>query len=237
MEELKQNPQNTKVYGNIIGDEYGYLESLNNLMVSKCTIQSNKTIYEGWDNNNIYSVRLNKNKDITNSFNDDISYMKSNTYLYVCDHLESELESLSEIFTIDEFPGGLRLTVKEEYNGTNPFYLLIHQDDTGVEIPTNTDNVLYSANYAASPSIESIKAGFVFFNNEGILLENQEIAELVNEGTGSVGRCTLNSDSLPSNSKYVSVEFEFPLGVAAGDYFELSLNTLLFNEDYGGFVI
>ena len=44
-------------------------------MVSKCTIQSNKTIYEGWDNNNIYSVRLNKNKDITNSFNDDISYM------------------------------------------------------------------------------------------------------------------------------------------------------------------
>ena len=75
MEELKQNPQNTKVYGNIIGDEYGYLESLNNLMVSKCTIQSNKTIYEGWDNNNIYSVRLNKNKDITNSFNDDISYM------------------------------------------------------------------------------------------------------------------------------------------------------------------
>lgn len=237
MEELKQNPQDIKVFGNIISDEYGYLESLKNMMVHQCEVSENKVEIDGWNDNNVYSFRLTKNENLYNHFTEDIKYMRSAEDMFVCDHLESDLDSLSELFDIEQFMGGLRLTVKSEYSGTTPFYLLIHQEDAGVEIPSNVNNILYSANYAASPTIQSIKAGFVFFNQNGLLLENQEIAELVNEGTGSEGRCNVNTSDIPEGSKYVSIEFQFPEGAYAGDYFELSLNSLLFNDDYGGFVI
>ena len=77
------------------------------------------------------------------------------------------------------------------------------------------------------------------------VLNPYEAADIADKATGNRGRVGVWATSIPSNAKYVSVEFSFPDGVGrytnnagelVNDYFKMELNTLLFNSHYGGFV-
>lgn len=244
MEKLTVNPQNVHVNGNFITDQHGYIEDIVDFESYKCTITPNSTVLDGWNNFNIYSFSMNMEEGIYNYFSDAIQYCESSCTdsLFICEHLEDSLTDTSDYFEVLYFRNGIFLKVKSEYveagavDFTQPFFLLIHQDNTGVEIPADTSKIRFTSTYTAKNTITDIRAGFVFFDNNGDLIEYSVGENIVNEGTGTGGRLNIATSTIPANAKYVSVEFQFPEGLNNGDYFSLQLNCLLFNNDYEGFI-
>ena len=256
MDKISVNPDRCRVFGNIIGYKYGYLETMNGFQSHKAEVSLNPTEMKAYDDFNVYSFTLKKNANLINRFNDNIAYCKPTTvdaigsFLYVCEHFENTFDPIESIATIQPFTNGYKIRIKDSYlvNGvdnTAPFYMLIHQNGTGVAIPNGTNRILFSTTYEASPHISSIMVGFVYFDANHNYISSQEIADISNVGTGNRGRCNVQSTNIPSNAKFVSVEFSFHNGVGrytnnAGelrnDYFSMELNTLLFNQTYGGFV-
>lgn len=256
MEEINVNPNRCRVHGNIIGKKYGYLETMNAFQSHKCKISKNTVQRNAYDDFDVFSFRLTKDGSLINKFNDNIAYCKSttidavNSWLYVCEHFNTTFDPIESIANINTFTNGYKIVIKDEYlvNGvdnTSPFYLLIHQGGTGVAIPNNASRITFSTNYEASPAIESIMVGFVFFDNNKKYISSLNVADIASVGTANSGRCNVSTTNIPSNAKYVSVEFSFPNGVgkytnSAGvlknDYFSMELNCLLFNSTYGGFV-
>lgn len=256
MEKISRHPGRCRVFGNIISNRYGYLENSDGFQSHKCEVSINKTEKKAYEDFNVYSLTLTKNPNLVNQFNDNIAYCKPTSvdaigsFLYVCEHFTNTFDPIESIATINTFTNGYKIVIKDEYlddgvDKTAPFYLLIHQNGTGVAIPSGTNRILFSTTYQASPAIQSIKCGFVYFDKNHNYISSQEISELANIGTGNRGRCNVQSTSIPANAAYVSVEFSFPKGVGqytntAGivknDYFSMELNTLLFNQTYGGFV-
>ena len=173
-------------------------------------------------------------------------------WLYTCEHFTTTFDPIESIAEIQTFTNGYKLVIKDEYidqttgqDNTSPFYMLIHQDGIGVAIPDGANRILFSTTYEASPHISSIMVGFVYFDENYQYISSEEVIDIANVGTGNRGRCSVQSTNIPSNAKYVSVEFLFPNGVgrytnSAGvlknDYFSMELNCLLFNQTYGGFV-
>jgi len=256
MEKISVNPGRCRVHGNIIGNKYGYLETLNGFQSHKCEISRNANESQAYEEFDVFSFTLTKNENLINRFIDDIAYCKPTdvstigSFLYVCEHFENTFDPVESIATIQTFTNGYKIVVKDEYikndrDTTAPFYMLIHQNGTGVAIPSGTSRITFSTTYEASPAINSIKVGFVYFDKNHNYIRSQEVAEIASVGTGNRGRCNVQSTNIPSNAKYVSIEFSFPNGVGryinnAGelknDYFSMELNTLLFNQTYGGFV-
>ena len=257
MDKLVVNPGRCRVHGNIISYKYGYMESKNEFKSHQSEISLNPVENNAYDDFNVYSFHIAMNPQI-NRFNDNIAYCRSanineiGSWLYVCEHFNTTFDPINSIATINTFNNGYKITIKDEYlinnqDNTAPFFLLIHQDGTGVSIPNNVDNISFSSNYKASPNIGSIKVGFVFFDENNNFITAQELADIANIGTGNTGRCNVSTYSIPSNAKYVSVEFSFPNGVgryinregqSVNDFFSMELNCLLFNNrtSYGGFV-
>lgn len=256
MEKISVNPGRCRVFGNIIGYKYGYLETINGFQSHKCQVSRNANESQAYEDFDVYSFTLTKNANLVNQFNDNIAYCKPttidaiNSFLYVCEHFDNTFDPVESVANITKFTNGYKIVIKDSYltNGvdnTAPFYMLIHQNGTGVAIPNGTNRILFSTTYEASPAIKSIKVGFVYFDANHNYISSQEVEDIANIGTGNRGRCNIQSTSIPSNAKYVSVEFSFPQGVgrytnSAGilknDYFSMELNTLLFNQTYGGFV-
>lgn len=256
MDRISVNPDRCRVFGNIIGYKYGYLETMNGFQSHKAEVSLNPTEREAYEDFDVYSFTLKKNANLVNQFNDNIAYCKPTnvdaigSFLYVCEHFENTFDPIESIATIQTFTNGYKIVIKDSYltNGvdnTAPFYMLIHQNGTGVAIPNGTNRILFSTTYEASPHINRIMVGFVYFDANHNYIRSQEITDIANVGTGNRGRCNVQTTSIPSNAKYVSVEFSFPDGVGrymnnAGelrnDYFSMELNTLLFNQTYGGFV-
>lgn len=243
MEKLTINPGRVDVFGNIITNQHGYVEDISDFESHKCTLQAQETIHNGWEEFNVYSFKMELDEYIENQFNEDIQYCTSDSAsdLFVCEHLNMTLEESLDYFEVIRFHNGYFLKVKEEYltdgvDLTSSFFLLIHQDNKGVEIPSGTEKIRFTSNYSAKNTIENISVGFVFFDENGVLIENQEGENIVNEATGPVGRLNIATDEIPDGAKYVSVEFSFPEGVQYGDYIVLQLNCLLFNSDYEGFI-
>lgn len=257
MEKIIVNPGRCRVHGNIIGNRYGYLESIfEGFQSHKCEVNPNVMQHGAFEDFDVYSFTLSKNQRLVNQFNDNIAYCRPTTvdavgsFLYVCEHFDTTFDSIDSIADINTYTNGYKIVVKDSYltnnrDNTAPFYLLIHQNGTGVPITSGTTSILFSTTYEASPAITSIKAGFVFFDANNNYISSQEVAEIADVGTGNRGRIGIRTTSIPSNAKYVSVEFSFPEGVGrytnnagelVNDYFKMELNTLLFNQSYGGFV-
>lgn len=256
MERISINPDRCRVFGNIIGYKYGYLETTVGFQNHKCQLALNQMQMEGYEDFDVYSFVLTKNQNLINKFSNSIAYCSEttinaiNSFLYVCEHFDTTFDPIDSIARIESFTNGYKIVIKDEYltnevDNTAPFYLLIHQGGTGVAIPDGTSRILFSSNYAASPHINSIKVGFVYFDANHNYISSQEITDIANIGTGNRGRCNVQTTSIPNNAKYVSVEFSFPEGMgrytnAAGvlknDYFSMELNCLLFNSTYGGFI-
>lgn len=243
MEKLTISPQECEIFGNIISNKHGYLEDKNDFESHKCTLSLNNVKNDEWNSYNVYSFKLNKNNSLSNKFDEDIQYCKESSLasLFVCEHFDFDFNPYSEFFDVVPFKNGYTLKVKETYIAdnvdlTSPFFLLIHQQNQGVNIPKGAKSIVFSSNYDARNTLESIIVGFVFFDENHNLIENQEIADIANEGMGNIGRCFIKSENIPSNAKYVSVEFAFPDGVSKGDYLSLQLNCLLFDYDYDGFI-
>ena len=252
MEKITINPGKVMVEGNIISNRHGYLQSADDFQAHKCKVSLNNPIGDGWKGFDIYSLRLTADNTLINKFNDDIAYCSEDSLssLFVCEHFTDIDNPATIIFDVTRFTDGYRLTVKDEYlednkDLTSHFFLVILQDNQGVEIPVNAQSITYSCFYDASSDISSIMVGFVYFDKNGKLISNQEIGDIANAGTGNIGRCNITSYDIPANAKYVGVEFQFPDGVDkhyldAGfwenDYFQIQLNCLLFNNTYGGFV-
>ncbi len=256
MEKIIVNPGRCRVHGNIIGNRYGYLETLSGFQSHKCEISRNANENQAYEDFDVYSFTLSKNQNLVNQFNDNIAYCKPTTiddvgsFLYVCEHFDTTFDSIDSIADINTYTNGYKIVVKDSYltdnrDNTAPFYLLIHQDATGVPITSGVNSILFSTTYEASPAITSIKVGFVFFDANHRYISSHEVAEIADVGTGNRGRINVSTSSIPANAKYVSVEFSFPDGVGrytnnagqlVNDYFKMELNTLLFNQAYGGFV-
>lgn len=257
MEELKINPGRCRVHGNIIGKKYGYLNDIyEGFQCHKCEVNLNTGESNAFEGFNVRSFTLTKNPILVNQFNNDIAYCKPSTideigsFLYVCEHFDTAFNPVDSIANINTFTNGYNIVVKESYltnnrDETAPFYLLIHQNGEGVPLPSGVSNILFSTTYDASPAIESIMVGFVYFDVNHNYITSHEIVDIADVGTGNRGRIGVWDTNIPSNAKYVSVEFSFPNGVGkymnnAGelcrDYFSMELNCLLFNEYYGGFV-
>ena len=256
MEKISVNPGRCRVFGNIIGYKYGYLETDVGFQSHKCQVALNPTQRKAYDDFDVYSFALTKNQNLVNKFNNSIAYCSEtnidviNGFLYVCEHFDSTFDPIESIANIQTFTNGYKLVIKNEYltNGfdnTSPFYLLIHQNGTGVAIPNGTNRILFSSNYEASPHISRIDVGFVYFDVNHNYIGSVNAANIANVGTGNRGRCNVQSTNIPQNAKYVSVEFSFPngvgrytntAGVLKNDYFSMELNCLLFNSTYGGFV-
>ena len=257
MEKISRHPGRCRVFGNIIGYKYGYLESMyDGFKCHKCEVSRNANEHQAYEDFDVYSFTLIKNPKLVNQFNDDIAYCKPTTvdaigsFLYVCEHFTNTFDPIESIATINTFRNGYKIVVKDEYlddgvDKTAPFYLLIHQNGTGVELPGRVSNILFSTTYEASPAINSIQVGFVFFDKNHNYISSQEAADIADKATGNRGRIGVWTTNIPSNAKYVSVEFNFPDGVGrytnnagelVNDYFKMELNTLLFNDYYGGFV-
>ena len=255
MEKISVNPGRCLVHGNIIGHKYGYLETDVGFQSHKCQVAINQTQSKGYEDFDVYSFKLTK-ANLINRFNDSIAYCSEtnidaiNSFLYVCEHFDSTFDPIDSIATIQTFTNGYKLVIKDSYlvdgvDNTSPFYMLIHQGGTGVKILTGVTRILFSCNYEASPHIDSIKVGFVYFDADHNYISSVEVADIANSGTGNRGRCNVQSTDIPENAKYVSVEFSFPhgvgrytntAGVLKNDYFSMELNCLLFNRTYGGFV-
>lgn len=243
MEKITINPEECEIFGNIISNKHGYLEDKNDFESYKCTISLNKMKSDEWESYNVYSFKLNKNTSLTNKFSEDIQYCSeaSLSSLFVCEHFDFDVSPYSDFFDVVPFRNGYTLTVKETYLSDNvdltaPFFLLIHQNNRGVSIPSGASSIVFSSNYDAKNTIESILVGFVFFDEQGNLIDNQEIVDIANEGMGNKGRCAVKSSNIPSGAKYVSVEFAFPDGVSKGDYISFQLNCIIFNSEYDGFI-
>lgn len=256
MEKLSTNPGRCRVHGNIIGYKYGYLETDVGFQSHKCQLSINPTQRKGYGDFDVYSFALTKNQNLINQFNNAIAYCSEtninviNGFLYVCEHFDHTFDPIESIANIQTFTNGYKIVIKNQYlvNGvdnTSPFYMLIHQGGTGVAIPNGTNRILFSTTYEASPHISSIMVGFVYFDANHNYISSEEVRDIANVGTGNRGRCSVQTTNIPSNAKYVSVEFLFPNGVgrytnSAGvlknDYFSMELNCLLFNQTYGGFV-
>jgi|GEM_PF-1742124 len=256
MEKISVNPGRCRVHGNIIGYKYGYLETDIGFQSHKCEVALNPTQSKGYEDFDVYSFALTKNSNLVNKFNDSIAYCSETDidaiggFLYVCEHFDSTFDPIESIANIQNFTNGYKLVVKNDYlvNGvdnTSPFYLLIHQNGTGVAIPSGTTRILFSTTYEASQHISSIKVGFVYFDKNHNYISSKEITDIANVATGNRGRCNVQTTNIPSNAKYVSVEFHFKNGVGQytntsgilkNDYFSMELNCLLFNQTYGGFV-
>ena len=256
MDKISKNPERCRVFGNIIGYKFGYLETDTGFQSHKCQLAINPTLPDAYEDFNIYSFTLTKNANLVNKFNDAIAYCSETnidavgSFLYVCEHFDTTFDPIESIASIQNFTNGYKIVIKNQYldggvDNTKPFYMLIHQNGNGVAIPSGTNRILFSTTYEASPHISSIMVGFVFFDANHNYISSQEIIDIANVGAGNRGRCNVQTTSIPSNAKYVSVEFSFPNGVgrytnAAGelrnDYFSMELNTLLFNSTYGGFV-
>lgn len=256
MDEISVNPGRCRVFGNIIGNRYGYLESLDAFQSHKAEVSLNSVENEAFEGFNVYSFTLGRNINLSNGFNDNVAYCKpvtvssNNSWLYVCEHFNTAFDPIESIANIETFTNGYKIILKDEYidnnrDNTSPFYLMIHQANTGVTIPPNTNRILFSTNYKASPNIDSIMVGFVFFDKNKKYISNTQGIDIASPGTGNRGRCNVQTTTIPSNAKYVSVEFSFPNGVGRytnvdgeliNDYFSMELNCLLFNQTYGGFV-
>lgn len=256
MEKISRHPGRCRVFGNIISNRYGYLENSDGFQSHKCEVSINPVETNAYEDFNVYSLKLTKNANLINQFNNDIAYCKPTnvdvigSFLYVCEHFSNTFDPIESIAEINTFTNGYKIVVKDEYlndgvDNTAPFYMLIHQDGTGVAIPSGTNRILFSTTYQASPAITSIMVGFVYFDQNHNYISSKEITDIASVGTGNRGRCNVQTTDIPSNAKYVSVEFHFKNGVgqytnSAGvlknDYFSMELNTLLFNQTYGGFV-
>lgn len=257
MDKLVVNPGRCRVHGNIIGYKYGYMESKNEFKSHNAEVMLTNPEHNTYEGFNVYHFFLTMNPQI-NQFNDNIAYCRNTTideigsWLYVCEHFDMDFDPINAIATVTSFNNGYKITIKDEYlinnhDNTAPFFLLIHQDGTGVSIPDNVNNISFSCNFKASPDIGSIKVGFVFFDENHNFITSQELSDIANIGTGNVGRCNVSTHSIPQNAKYVSVEFSFPNGVgryinrdgeSVNDFFSMELNCLIFNNrtSYGGFV-
>ena len=247
MEKIAINPENVYVEGNLIGDDLGYLQDNTTFQNHKCELSLNDMKLKEWDNFNVYSFRIKANGSLVNMFNEEVAYCNpvnvssAGSWLYVCEHFDEDFNPAHDIYDVNTFDNGIKLTIKDEYltgntDNTNPFYLLILQDNTGVPIPANTNSILFSTTFDASPDITNINVGFVYFDAEGNLLSNILVSEIHNESTGNKGRCNVYSENIPTGAKYVGIEFQFGDGVFEDDYFSIELNCLLFNSTYGGFV-
>lgn len=256
MEKISVHPGRCRVFGNIIGYRYGYLETMNGFQSHKCQVSRNPNEMSAFEDFDVYSFTLTKNANLINQFNDNIAYCRPTnidaigSFLYVCEHFDNTFDPIESIANIQTFNNGYKIVIKNSYltNGrdnTAPFYMLIHQNGTGVQIPNNANRITFSTTYEASPAITSIMVGFVYFDANGNYISSQEITDIANVGTGNRGRCNVQTTTIPSSAKYVSVEFSFPngvgqytnsAGVVKNDYFSMELNTLLFNQTYGGFV-
>lgn len=258
MEEITVNPGRCRVFGNIIGNRYGYLESTEAFQAHNSEVILNTPEQEAFEGFNVYSFTLKKNTNLVNAFNDNVAYCREVTpsnpsggsWLYVCEHFNTTFDPIESIANIETFTNGYKIVLKDEYidnnrDNTAPFYLMIHQANTGVVIPPGTNKILFSTNYRASPDIDSIKVGFVYFDSSKRFISSVEVTDIASPGTGNRGRCNVQTSNIPSNAKYVSVEFSFPHGVGRytnidgellNDYFSMELNCLLFNQTYGGFV-
>lgn len=256
MDKLSVFPERCRVFGNIISNRYGYLETSDGFQSHKSEVVLNQSESGAYEDFNVYSFTLERNVNLINMFNENIAYCKPTTidaigsFLYVCEHFENTFDPIDSIATIQTFTNGYKIRIKDSYltNGvdnTAPFYMLIHQGGTGVAIPNGTTRILFSTTYEASPNISSILVGFVYFDANHNYISSVEVSDIANVGTGNKGRCNVQSTNIPSNAKYVSVEFSFPNGVGryvnnagdtCNDYFSMELNTLLFNQTYGGFV-
>jgi hypothetical protein len=256
LDEISVNPGRCRVFGNIIGNRYGYLESSEGFQSHKAEVSLNAVENEAYEDFNVYSFTLTKNENLVNGFNDDVAYCKSvtpssnNSWLYVCEHFNTAFDPIESIANIETFNNGYKIVLKDEYidnnrDNTAPFYLMIHQSNTGVVIPSGTNRITFSTSFKASPTIDSIQVGFVFFNSSKQYIGYEPGADIASPGTGNRGRCNVQTTNIPSNAKYVSVEFNFPNGVGRytnvdgellNDYFSMELNCILFNQTYGGFV-
>lgn len=243
MEKITINPGTVEVSGNIISDQHGYVEDIMDFESHKCTLSLNSSMSKGWKDFNVYSFQMTMNTSLTNQFNEAIQYCKptSTSSLFVCEHLDSSFDNTENYLEIIHFMNGYFLKIKEDYvasgvDVTRPFFLLIHQNNVGVELSSSVSKIRFTSNYTAKNTIEAINVGFVFFDKDGLLIENQEGENIVNEATGPTGRLDISTTEIPSNAKYVSVEFSFPDGLQSGDYISLQLNCLLFDSDYSGFI-
>lgn len=243
METIKINPEECEIFGNIISNKHGYLEDKNDFESHKCMVSLNNVKPDEWESYNVYSFKLSKDVSLTNRFSEDIQYCMESSLssLFVCEHFDFNFNPYSDFFEVVPFRNGYTLKVKETYLSenvdlTSPFFLLIHQNNQGVHIPDDASSIVFSSNYDAKNTIESILVGLVFFDNDGKLIENQEIMDIANEGMGNKGRCAIKTSKIPAGAKYVSVEFAFPDGVSKGDYISFQLNCLLFNSEYDGFI-
>lgn len=241
MEKLTINPGRVDVFGNIITNQHGYVEDISDFESHKCTLTAQKTIVDGWEDFNVYSFKMELDEDIENQFNEDIQYCNSSDNFFVCEHLDMTLNEVLDSFEVIRFHNGYFLKVKEDYivdevDLTSPFFLLIHQNNTGVEIPAGTETITFSSNHDAKNTIDNITVGFVFFDERGVLIGNQEGENIISEATNPNGRLAIFTDEIPEGAKYVSVEFSFPEGMEYGDYIVLQLNCLLFDSDYTGFI-
>lgn len=255
MEKTSIFPGRCRVHGNIIGYRYGYLETDIGFQSHKSQVLLNRTESSAFEDFDVYSFTL-KKAMLTNRFNDNIAYCKPTTidqigsFLYVCEHFDSTFDPIESVANINTFNNGYKIVIKNEYltNGvdnTAPFYMLIHQNGVGCRILDGVNRILFSTTYEASPTIKKIMVGFVYFDANHNYIGSVEVQDITNVATGNRGRCNVQTTNIPSNAKYVSVEFSFPNGVGrytdnAGnlknDYFSMELNCMLFNQTYGGFV-
>lgn len=132
MDKLITYPTKANIYGNIISNRLGYIESLDDFESKQCEVEfvvpSREAVPTGIENEfnnfNIYGIKLKKNLELLNHFSESIQYCneESQDNVFICEHLiQGELiddivynVGIGDIFEISA-SGTYTFTVKECY--------------------------------------------------------------------------------------------------------------------------
>lgn len=256
MEELTLRPREVNVHGNIISDELGYIENLNIFESRYCRISHLE--FEPEERiggiHNIYGIKLEKDINCINYFSKAMQYCTNDNSLNIllCDHLEmgdevneivySPIIGVTDIFDMNQYDKGYIFTVKSEYldsetgvDPDSPYFLLLHDNNTGVAIPDGVNCVCYSCEYSTSLDTSPVSINFVFMDIDGRIISLSDPIELMNSLEGRSYRLKI-TEQIPNDTAFVSIEFQLPEGLEPNQEIRISKNCLLFDIDYELFV-
>ncbi|MDR1018672.1 MAG: hypothetical protein LBM02_08235 [Lachnospiraceae bacterium] len=256
MEQLTVRPREVNIHGNIISNELGYIGNLNFFESKYCTISKIEPVQGELINqeHSIYGIQLQKNINCVNYFSKAMQYCTNDNSVNVllCDHLEmgdevneivyNPIVGVTDIFDMIQYDKGYVFTVKEDYidsesgvDPDSPYFLVLHDNNTGVAILENSSTVCYSCEYLTTLDISSVSVNLVFLNSEGHVISLSEPVSLMNSLEGKPYRVKI-TENIPNDASFVSVEFRVPEGLEPNQEIRISKNCLLFDMDYDLFV-
>jgi len=213
-------PTKANIYGNIISNRLGFVETLDDFDSKQCEVEFMGNSYElaptgilnEVNNFNIYGIKLKRNLRLYNCFSESMQYCsyENRDNVFVCEHMKQGDYvddilyniGIGDIFEVTEYNRGYTFTVKENY-----------LKEFEIEIESELENEISEEESEIESGIEDE----IEENEEGIEDEIEESEEGIGEKLGNTEEETEGTTNTKINVLADDVESWFLLFHDSGE--------------------